>query len=107
MNFLHGLEGKGHFVVMDNFFCSILLFRDLAAQEIYAIGTMRLNRIGLPSHLRNTRAWKRSEEGHIEWAMHESRGISCMMWKDKCLALLISNHAIPIGYPCKPMDIVP
>jgi hypothetical protein len=107
MNLLRGLEGKGHCVVMDNFFCSISLFRDLAENEIYATGTIHSNRNGLPLHLKNTRAWKRCEEGHIEWAMHESRGISCVMWKDKCPVLLISSNAIPIGYPCKPMDTVP
>jgi hypothetical protein len=107
MNLLRGLEGKGHCVVMDNFFCSILLFRDLGAKEIYATGTVRSNRIGLPSHLKNTRAWKRCAEGHIEWAIHESRGISCIMWKDKCPVLLISSHAIPIGFLCKPVNTVP
>jgi hypothetical protein len=107
MNLLLGLEGKGHCVVMDNFFCSIPLFRDLAAKEIYAIGTVRSNCIGLPSHLKNTRAWKRCEEGHIKWATHDGREISCMMWKDKCPVLLISIHTIPIGFPCKPVDIVP
>jgi hypothetical protein len=23
-----------------------------------------------------------------------------VMWKDKCMVLLISFHALPIGYPC-------
>jgi hypothetical protein len=107
MNLLHGLENKGHCVIMDNFFCSIPLFKDLEAKGIYATGTVRSNRIGLPLHLKNTRAWRRCEEGHIEWAMHESRAISCIMWKDKCSVLLISTHAIPIGYPCMPVDTVP
>jgi hypothetical protein len=107
MNLLHGLEEKGHCVVMDNYFCSILLFRDLEAKGIYATSTVRSNRIGLPSHLKNTRAWRRYEEGHIEWAMHESIRISCVMWKEKCHVLLISSHAIPIGFPCEPMDTVP
>ena len=39
--------------------------------------------------------------------MHESRGISCVMWKDKGPVLLISMHAIPIGYPYMPVDTVP
>jgi hypothetical protein len=40
-----GLDNKGHVVVMDNYFTSINLFRDLERQGIYAAGTMRLNRI--------------------------------------------------------------
>jgi hypothetical protein len=107
MKLLSGLEDKGHCVVMDNFFCSIPLFRDLEAKGIYATGIVRSNRIGLPSHLKNTRAWKRSAQGYIEWSMHESRGIRCVMWKDKCPVLLISSHALPIGYPCVPVDTVP
>ena len=39
--------------------------------------------------------------------MHESRGMTCVMWKDKCPVLLISTHAIRIGYPCMPIDEVP
>jgi hypothetical protein len=39
--------------------------------------------------------------------MHESRQISCVMWKDKCLVLLISSHALPIGYPCMLRTEVP
>jgi hypothetical protein len=93
--------------MMDNFICSIPLFRDLKAKAIYATGTMRSNQIELPSHLKNTRAYKRCGEGHIEWAMHDSRGISYIMWKDKCLVLLISTQAIPIGFPYMLVDTVP
>ena len=39
--------------------------------------------------------------------MHESRGIRSVLWKDKRPLLLISTHAQPIGFPCKPMDVVP
>jgi hypothetical protein len=39
--------------------------------------------------------------------MHESRTISCVMWKDKCPILLLSTHANPIGFPCVPHDEVP
>jgi hypothetical protein len=75
--------------------------------SIYATGTVRPNRIGLPLHLRNTKAWKKCEQGHIEWAMHDSRLMGCVMWKDKCPVLLISTHAYPIGFPCVPRDEVP
>jgi hypothetical protein len=107
MNLLHGLEEKGHCVVMDNFFSSIPLFRDLASKGIYATSTIRSNRIGIPSHLKNTRTWKRYEQGHLEWAMHGNRGLSCVMWKDKCPVLLIFTHALPVGFPCIPVDKVP
>jgi hypothetical protein len=63
---LRGLEEKGHCVVMDNYFCSIPLFQELVRKGIYATGTVRSNRIGLPQHLKNTKSWKRCEQGHIE-----------------------------------------
>jgi hypothetical protein len=107
MKLLEGLEEKGHCVVMDNVFCSVPLFKDLLAKGIYATCTVRCNRIGLPSHLKNTKLWKKCGQGHIEWAIHESRGMSCVMWKDKCPVLLLSTHAIPIGYPCMLLDEVP
>ena len=107
MKLLQGLEEKGHCVVMDNFFYYIPLFQDLASKGIYATGTIRTNRIGLLSHLKNMRTWRRCEQGHLEWAMHRNRRFSCVMWKDKCLVLLISTHALPIGFPCMPLHIVP
>jgi hypothetical protein len=73
-------------------------------QGTYATGTIRSNRVGLPSTLKNLNSWKRSEHGHLEWAMHESRGISCVMWKNKCPVLLISSHAMLVGFPCVPRD---
>jgi hypothetical protein len=29
------------------------------------------------------------------------------MWKDKCPVLLIFTHALPVGFPCIPVDKVP
>jgi hypothetical protein len=63
MNLLSGLKEKGHCNVMDNYLCSIPLFEDLAKKGLYATGTVRSNRIGLPSHLKNTKAWKKCEHG--------------------------------------------
>jgi hypothetical protein len=91
MRLVQGLKDKGHCVVMDNFFCSMSLFKDLASKGIYATGTVCSNCIGIPS----------------QWAMHDSRGLSCIMWKDKCPILLISTHALPISFPCVPWDEVP
>jgi hypothetical protein len=33
--------------------------------------------------------------------------MACVLWKDKKPVLLLSTHAIPIGYPCMPVPIVP
>jgi hypothetical protein len=50
---LQGLDNKGHCVVMDIYFSSIDLFKDLALQGTYATGTIMSNRVGLPSTLKN------------------------------------------------------
>jgi hypothetical protein len=39
--------------------------------------------------------------------MHESRDISSILWKGKRPVLLLSTNAQPIGFPCKPVDVVP
>ena len=50
MSLLRGLKNKGHCVVMDNFFCSIPLFKDLEAKGIYATSTVRSNQIAFEEH---------------------------------------------------------
>ena len=92
---------------MDNYFTSIPLLIDLAARGIYGIVTIRINRIEIPSYLKNTRAFRRVAQGHMEWAMHDFRGVSCIMWKDKCPILLLSTHAPPIRAPYEVRDTVP
>jgi hypothetical protein len=39
--------------------------------------------------------------------MHESRGLNCVIWKNKCQILFISIHAQPISFPCVPYNEVP
>jgi hypothetical protein len=58
MKLLQGLENKGHCIVMDNYFSSIGLFKDLALKGTYATGTIRSNHVGLPTNLRTLKLWK-------------------------------------------------
>jgi hypothetical protein len=39
--------------------------------------------------------------------MHESWGLAFVLWKNKKPVLLLSTHAISIGYPCMPIPTVP
>jgi hypothetical protein len=91
-----GLENKEHVLVMDNYFTSIGLFRDLERRGIYATGTMRSNRIGLHPNMRKIKEFKRRTQGDLEWFMHESRRMCSVLWKDKQPVLLLSTHAPPI-----------
>jgi hypothetical protein len=96
MDLMRGLEGKNHVVTMDNFFTSVGLFRDLERRGIYATGTVRSNRVGLPPDLTNTKEFKKRAQGELDWAMHESRRMCAAIWKDKQPVLLLSTHAPPI-----------
>ena len=59
LNLVEGLDGKGHIVVMDNFFSSIGLFTEMVAREIYATRTMRSNRIGLHVDFKDTKSFNK------------------------------------------------
>jgi hypothetical protein len=39
--------------------------------------------------------------------MHETRKMTCVLWKDKKPILLLSTHALPIGFPCVLVPTVP
>ena len=68
--------------------------------DIYASRTMRCNHIGLLKELKKLSNWTNISQGTIGWCMHESWGICCIVWKDKCHVLLISTSTIPIQVPC-------
>jgi hypothetical protein len=102
-----GLDDLGHVVVMDNFFSSVELFRDLERRGIYATGTIRANRIGLPHIFKNLVAFKKKTvtQGTLEWRMHDDCKMSSVMWKDKKPVLLISTHARPVAFPCEIVEV--
>jgi hypothetical protein len=106
LKLVEGLQEEGHVLTTDNYFSSMALFTKLATMDIYASGTMRYNRIGLPKELKRLSNWTNTPQGTIGWHMQESRGICYVVWKDKRPVLLISTSAIPIQVPCiHPMHI--
>ena len=72
LRMIDGLSNFGHHVVMDNFFSSTRLFMDLLSMGIYATGTVRPNRLGLPADLRDTKQFKNLEQGFTLWRMHDN-----------------------------------
>jgi hypothetical protein len=87
VDLLDGHEKKVHVVTMDNYFTLVGLFKDLLSKGIYAIGTVCSNRVGIPSVLKNKKAYRNSPQGTLVWRMHESRSMSSLIWKDKRLFL--------------------
>ena len=45
------LEGKGFNLIIDNWYSSPESFHDLAEDKIFACGTVRINRKGLPKDI--------------------------------------------------------
>jgi hypothetical protein len=107
LDLARAIEGRGHVIAMDNFFTSVGLFRDLLSRTIYATGTMRSNRIGVPLVLRNTKEYRKKEQGWMDWRMHESRSMASVVWKDKKPVLLLSTHAQPTTSPGLLVQTVP
>jgi hypothetical protein len=73
---LLGLENRGHIVIMDIFFSSVPLFVDLLGKDTYATGTVRANRIGLPTTLAKKSLYTKCTQGHLEWIMHKSKNLA-------------------------------
>ena len=61
-----GLETKGHWIEMDNYFTSILVLKKLLSKGIYGMWTWRANCIRLQSSLKNTQAFKISPKGFMD-----------------------------------------
>ncbi|XP_003730963.1 piggyBac transposable element-derived protein 4-like [Strongylocentrotus purpuratus] len=73
------LGGLHHVINMDNFFSSVELFERLRSMTIFARGTVRINRKGLPRyHLSRTRL---VEQGDCNMAQRGN--MSAYSWKDK------------------------
>lgn len=107
LKLVEGLENKGHVVVTNNYFSSVGLFVDLLKLGIYATGTMRCNRVGLPLEFKNLKPFNKRPQGTLSWSMHESRSFCSIVWTDKQVVLLLSTHAMPIAFPCTPVPTVP
>lgn len=85
------LYGKHHHLYMDSYFSSPTLFEQLHAQGLYACGTVRTNRRGLPSGMKNT--------GHLqeqgEAKLWQKGPMGACVWKDKKpVAFLYTNTQV-------------
>ena len=107
LKMVDGMENKGHVVIMDNYFIGVGLFKKLMDRGIYATGTLCNNRIGIPLQLSKTKEFNKNIQGTMDWRMHDSRKLSCVVWKDKKSVLLLSTHAKPIVSEGEETPIVP
>jgi hypothetical protein len=90
-----GLRRKRHVLVMDGFFTSVHLMKELLAVDQYAVGTTRVNRKDFP---RKTLLPEASGLGRGEWKWRQHREhkeICVVSWMDKKLVNLISTCCDP------------
>lgn len=79
LDLTHHLYGAHHHVYMDNYFTSPALFQELLLHDVYACGTVRTNRRGLPAGMRDAVGVK--EQGDAKtW---QKGPLSATVWKDK------------------------
>ncbi|XP_067141824.1 piggyBac transposable element-derived protein 3-like [Centruroides vittatus] len=78
----------GNFVIiMDNYFTSLELFEYLKSQGVYACGTIRSNRAGLPKLAID----KDLKRGEYDFRISD-QGIAYFKWKDNRSVHLLSNY---------------
>ncbi|XP_046992254.1 piggyBac transposable element-derived protein 4-like [Schistocerca americana] len=85
------LEGKRYHIYFDNFFTSVSLLQNLKDDRLFACGTIRSQRKGLPT----LKTDKELQRGEFDWSV-SSGGIACIKWKDKCVVMLLSTIDSPV-----------
>lgn len=97
LNAVLGLEGRGHVIIMDNFFTSPRLFMELLKRGFWATGTCKKNRKGFPTSLAGFPNNQLPERGHLVFKMHRSRHIVAICWMDAKPVFVLSTTCKPIG----------
>jgi len=85
------LVGKNHHVYFDNFFTGVDLLLSLKKEKIFACGTVRSNRTGLPKSVTPDKEMK---PGQYDFRTSNS-GIRWIKWMDKKGVCFLSNYHDP------------
>lgn len=85
------LVGNHHHVYFDNFFTSVDLLISLKKDKVFACGTVRKNRKGLPKDHKPDRLMKRGDMDYRS----SSTGLAWVKWMDNKLVFLLSNFHDP------------
>lgn len=91
------INGSGHKLFFDNYFSTFPLFQILAQKEIYAAGTVRLDRFSKPPFSTDSEM-KKKGRGCSEEVVSSDGSVVCVKWFDnKCVAL--ASNYIGVGTP--------
>jgi hypothetical protein len=92
MRLLEGYEGRGHTIVVDNFFASVRLFHDLMVKGFWATGTIKANRVGMPRGMSKAdQKASKDDRGNVVIRMHRHRQMCALSWQDAKLVTMIST----------------
>ena len=86
----------GHKLFMDNLFTSINLFKYLKREGIWALGTMRMHRMGGAQKLLTPKK-ELSKEGHgsLDYRVDANSGIMVLSWLDNGVVNLVTSFLGP------------
>ena len=89
---------KGYKLVFDNYFNFIELLTKLKEQEIWAIGTLRADRMR-QCKLKTEKELKKEGRGSFDGAIDLNSGVIIVRWYDNKQVQLASNftHIEPVG----------
>lgn len=93
---VQGFEGRGHVLVMDNYFTSPSLFLELMARGFWATGTVRKTRRGFPASLAGFKKTELPGRGELVVRMHRDRNMCTLMWMGSKPVFLLITACNPI-----------
>ena len=79
-------------VYMDNFYTGVPLLEEMKSHGLYACGTVRANRAGLP---KNERLTKKASMGKHEFRVAQKGDLTFCIWQDTKTVMVLSNHHNP------------
>ncbi|KAK0137988.1 PiggyBac transposable element-derived protein 4 [Merluccius polli] len=79
-------------VYMDNFYTGVSLFEEMKSHGLYACGTVRANRAGLP---KNERLTKKASMGKHKFRVAQKGELTFCIWQDTKTVMVLSNHHNP------------
>ena len=99
----HLPKNLGHKVYFDNLFTSINLVKHLKAEGIWALGTIRSNRLaGADKLLKSKKVLVAAGRGSIDYRVDANSNIALVRWLDNGLVQLVSSFVgIGNGNPVK------
>lgn len=91
LDFMKDYHNRSHILYIDNFFTSPTLVKELATYKIAVVGSVRLNRKGMPDQqLLNDDVIKTIKRG--ETMFFREPNMNLLLWRDQSLLKIVFNH---------------